>query len=269
MLFAARLHESLQFRDNQAPIELANGESLTDVLSKHLLAVEAVSEADLMTSILLLSGDGKRLFHGAAPRLPLSYCDAIDGTEIGPCVGSCGTAACYGRPVYVSDIASDPLWADYRHIALPHGLRSCWSTPIRDPIGDVIGTFAVYRPIVGAPSEEAIQAIEMITEHVAQAIIMARRVQDGAGLAPPRFAPPRLKLVASNEPEPPANDQSTRLLELAEKMESKAADLDDLAERTASQEAVEAARRAAELIRQVAETIRAKVDNGPSPRRPA
>ena len=261
MLFAARLHESLQFRDNQAPIELANGESLTDVLSKHLLAVEALSAYDVITSILLLSGDGKRLFHGAAPRLPQTYCDAIDGSEIGPCAGSCGTAAYYERPVYVSDIASDPLWADYRHIALPHGLRSCWSTPIRDPNGDVVGTFAVYRTVVGDPSEEAIQAIEMITEHVAQAIIMARSVQDGAGPAPRKFEPPRLKLVASNEPEAPANDQSTRLLELAEKLESNAAGLDDLAQRTASLKAAEAARKAAELIREVAETFRAK---GPS-----
>jgi GAF domain-containing protein len=264
MPFAAGLHDSLQSRDNQVPIELANGESLKDVLSKYLLAAETVSEPDVITSILLLSGDGKRLFHGAAPKLPQTYCDAVDGSEIGRCAGSCGTAAYYGRPVYVSDIASDPLWANYRHIALPHGLRSCWSTPIRDQQGEVIGTFAVYRPVVGDPSDDAIQAIELITEHVARAIAMARNVQDRAGLAPRRFEPPRLKLVASNEPEAPADDRSARLLELAEKMESRAADLDGLAERTDTLEAWRALRTAADLSRKVAETIRAEVDNAPN-----
>src|SRR4030095_13694974 len=132
MPFARGLRQSLEIRCRQVPSELTSGESLEQVLDRHLLAVEQMGHGDLLTSILLLSPDGTRLSHGAAPNLPRTYREAIDGSEIGPRAGSCGTAAFLGKPVYVTDIATDPLWADYRHHALPHGLRSCWSTPIRD-----------------------------------------------------------------------------------------------------------------------------------------
>ena len=69
--------------------------------------------------------------HGAAPSLNETFIRAIDGQPIGPKAGSCGTAAYRKEPVYVTDIASDPLWEDYRDIALAHGLRACWSTPIK------------------------------------------------------------------------------------------------------------------------------------------
>ena len=61
--------------------------------------------------------DGLRLRLGSGPRLPADYNAAIDGVAIGPTVGSCGTAAYRGETVIVSDIAIDPLWADYRALA--------------------------------------------------------------------------------------------------------------------------------------------------------
>jgi hypothetical protein len=220
--FAAGLRDSLETRRKQLSAELTSGECLRHVLGKHLLAVEAMSDPELTTSILLLSHDGKRLSHAAAPRLPQSYCEAIDESEIGPCAGSCGTAAYLGRPVYVSDIAADPLWADYRHIALPHGLRSCWSTPIRDPDATVIGTFAVYRSTIGYPTKKEIEAIDLIAEHVAQAIMLARTVQDiQPAPPPPRRESPRLSLVATNEATRSPTDRSIRLLELADTLELK------------------------------------------------
>src|SRR3954449_4826110 len=124
MAFALQLQESLRHRDSQAALELAAGESLEAVLGRLLLAVESAADTQLLTSILLL--DGKRVRHGAAPSLPKSYCEAIDGLEIGPNAGSCGTAAYFGKSVYVTDVVTDPLWQDYRNLALQHGLRACW-----------------------------------------------------------------------------------------------------------------------------------------------
>ena len=128
----------------------------------------------MLGSILLLDPDGRHLRHGAAPSLPASYCEAIDGAEIGPCAGSCGTAAYQAAPVFVSDIASDPLWADFREIALAHGLRACWSTPIFGPAGKVIGTFAIYHRTPRSPTPHEVESIRLITEHVAQAILLSR-----------------------------------------------------------------------------------------------
>jgi GAF domain-containing protein len=133
-----------------------------------------MADTILITSVLLLDFDGKRLWHAAAPSLPRSYCSAINGAEIGPTAGSCGTAAFKDRAVYVSDIAEDPLWSEYRHLALPHGLRACWSTPIHDDSGVVLGTFAIYHRTSRLPTPEEVEAISLVTGHVAAAIQWAR-----------------------------------------------------------------------------------------------
>jgi two-component system, cell cycle sensor histidine kinase and response regulator CckA len=117
----------------------------------------------LLCSVLLLDADGMTLRSGAAPSLPEEYCHALDGTRIGPGVGSCGTAAYRKQPVAVSDIANDPLWADYRQLALPYGLRACWSTPIATQDGTILGTFAVYYREPRSPDAQHLQVITHAT----------------------------------------------------------------------------------------------------------
>jgi protein-histidine pros-kinase len=109
--------------------------------------------------------------------LPESFTRAIDGAAIGPAAGSCGTAAFRRQPVLVEDIATDPLWADYRDLALPHGLRACWSTPIFDGQEGVLGTFAMYFREPGRPSPRHLRLIEMVT-HIAAVAISKRREEE-------------------------------------------------------------------------------------------
>jgi len=108
---------------------------------------------EMRGSVLLLDDDGSTLRHGAAPSLPVEYTRAIDGSSIGPVAGSCGTAAWRREQVIVGDIATDPLWVAYRDFALPFGLRACWSTPILDEGGEVLGTFAMYYGEPRVPSD--------------------------------------------------------------------------------------------------------------------
>lgn len=108
---------------------------------------------DMRASVLLLDDDGVTLRHGAAPHLPAEYSQLIDGLRIGPVAGSCGTAAFRAEQVIVRDIDTDPLWADYKQFALPHGLRACWSTPIIDERNKVLGTFAMYYDDPRLPTE--------------------------------------------------------------------------------------------------------------------
>lgn len=261
MPFAAELRESLQIRKSQLADEFINGDDLEQVLSRQLSTVEAMADGELITSILLLSHDGKCLSHGAAPGLPQSYCEAIDGSEIGPCAGSCGTAAYLGRPIYVSDILTDPLWSNYRHHALPHGLRSCWSTPIRDPGGAIVGTFAIYRRTVGHPTSDEIDAIRMITEHCAQAIMLARNVQD---LEQPRHGPPRLRLVANSASgSAHVADRRSRLASLVARLQRKTAELDQMAGRAESKESAEALRTAAGLSNKLVALLQRQIEDMP------
>jgi PAS domain S-box-containing protein len=120
---------------------VATGRATTDVLAEIVEGIERLAPGGMCSIVVL---EGKRMHVAMAPSLPAEYNAAIEGVEIGPTVGSCGAAASLGRTVVVRDIASDPLWAPYRHLALPHGLRACWSVPIRDSDGAVLGTFAAY-----------------------------------------------------------------------------------------------------------------------------
>ncbi len=114
---------------------------------------------DCLASILLLDADGMHLRHGSGPSLPDAYNRAIDGGAIGPSAGSCGTAAFRAEQVIVEDIANDPLWADYRELALGHGLRACWSMPLLDAVDKVLGTFAIYCRQPSRPNERHLQLI--------------------------------------------------------------------------------------------------------------
>ena len=155
---------------------IARGNSLSVILDALCRLVEELSN-DSLCSILLLDPDGNRLWHGAAPSLPRSYTDAIDGAFIGPVAGSCGTAAYRNEPVIVSDIAHDPLWTDYRDLVLPHGLRACWSTPIRASAGRVLGTFAIYSREPRSPTPQQQNMIEQITD-LASIAIERKRADD-------------------------------------------------------------------------------------------
>ena len=196
MAFGLQLRELLRFREKLMPGEFAKGEPLESVLDRYLLVVESTAESDTLTSILLL--DGTILHHGAGPRLPRAYREAIDGSEIGPSAGSCGTAAFRGQPVYVSDIANDPLWADYRDLALGHELRACWSTPIRNSEGRLLGTFAVYHQRPRDPTKEELDSIATITDHVARAIMWYRGSHYEAAPTE-RAGRPNLKLVSDSD----------------------------------------------------------------------
>src|ERR1700690_1018003 len=126
--------------------------------------------AGLLCSVLLLEPDGITMRSTAGPSLPQAYCRAIDGFKVGPCTGSCGTAIYRRAPVVVTDIATDPLWADFRDLALAHQLRACWSTPIASPDGTLLGTFAIYYREPRTPDAQHFQLVAHATHLAALAI---------------------------------------------------------------------------------------------------
>lgn len=167
--------DSVALLDRQTEVleRIAAGTALPDVLTGITLALEGLVPG-CRCSVLLLDPSRSTLHHGAAPSLPAAYSAEIDGMAIGEFAGSCGSAAFLGRPVVVEDIGADRRWDGYRGLAVPHGLRSCWSSPIRGR-GGVLGTFAVYhcRPHRPTPREERL--VERLT-HLASVAI------DHAGL---------------------------------------------------------------------------------------
>ena len=155
---------------------LAAGASLLDVLT---ILVETAEKANpgMLCSILLLDKDKKRLYLGAAPSLPDFYNKAVDGIEIGPSTGSCGTACYTGELVVAADIASHPYWADFVDLAEQAGLGACWSQPIKSYDGEVLGTLAMYYRNACAPRPRQIRFMET-TAHLAGIAIARLRMDE-------------------------------------------------------------------------------------------
>jgi len=149
---------------------ISSGAPFSDVLQILCKAIEEGAPG-LLCSILLFDASEKTLRHVAAPSLPENYIRAIEDMAMGPFAGSCGTT------VIVSDIASDPLWIEYRDLGLSHGLRVCWSAPFFSGDGEALGIFAMYYREPRSPSSQDLQVIERATHLVAIAVEKERAEQ--------------------------------------------------------------------------------------------
>src|SRR5262245_14973361 len=154
----------LRFLEGQSRIleMIARSDPLAAVLEELTKILEQQVDG-MACSILLLSEDRKHLQHIAAPSLPERYTRAIDGSVIGPRAGCGGPAPCVVRPVILTDIAKDPLWVDYKDLALSCGLKACWSTPILSRRNEVLGTFGMYHRQPFAPSSLHLGLVDLAT----------------------------------------------------------------------------------------------------------
>lgn len=155
---------------------IAAGTHLSAILETLVRLIEEQSPA-MLGSILVLGKDEKTLRLGAAPSLPESYNRAIDGLAIGPNAGCCGTAAYRKEPVIVSDVVGDPLWTNHRALALEHGLRACWSTPIFSKDHSVLGTLAMYYREPRSPNKNDLALIQTAS-HIAGIAIERKRAEE-------------------------------------------------------------------------------------------
>ena len=148
---------------------IASSSKLSTILHSVIHNVEnAYPEA--ICSILLLEKSGKHLVLGAAPSLPDFYNEAIEGVTIGYGMGSCGTAAFTKKRVVVSDIATHPFWVNWAQLAKKAQLGACWSEPIINDKGDLLGTFAIYHRKISTPKDIDFTLIEQVSNLVCIAI---------------------------------------------------------------------------------------------------
>jgi PAS domain S-box-containing protein len=150
---------------------IATGVALKEILNALCLIIEEFRSGTL-ASVLLLNSDGLHLDSAAGPSLPKEWIQQMENLPIGPCAGSCGTAAYRRSPVIVSDIATDPLWdaPEHRASALKHGLRASWSNPVLSSEGKVLGTFCMYYRERRSPNSQDLELIELATHLVRVAI---------------------------------------------------------------------------------------------------
>jgi signal transduction histidine kinase/serine phosphatase RsbU (regulator of sigma subunit)/FixJ family two-component response regulator len=180
---------------------IAEGEPLERALESMAHCVEALSEFNAKSAVVLVTPDGRHLRFGASPSLPVSYQALVDGTEIGPSAGTVGTAIFRGETVVIRDTTADPLWAGARELA-GSGLRAAWATPIRADDAEIVGAFAVYYNEPREPDAEDRRVVDLLAGTAGVAIGRARDAQRQAR----RLAELQSSLLPRELPEVPGID---------------------------------------------------------------
>lgn len=182
---------------------IIQNQPLPDVLASLCRIVESQALRPVRAAILLTSPDGKRLTTGAAPGLPASYSQAIDGIEIARNVGTCAAAAARREVVVTPDIAVDPAWSPLRNLPLALGLKAAWSMPIVSATGAVLGTFGTYFLHKRKPTQQEQVLVEVLARTAALAIERGRahdalRASESLHRAIVEASPECVKLVAAD-----------------------------------------------------------------------
>jgi PAS domain S-box-containing protein len=157
---------------------IATGVALKEILNALCLIIEE-QRSGTLASVLLLNPDGVHLDSVAGPSLPKEWIQQMEKLPIGPCAGSCGTAAYRRSQVIVSDIATDPLWnvPEHRIAALKHGLGASWSNPVLSSKGKVLGTFCMYYREPRTPTSQDLGLIDLAT-HLVQVAFERDRAEE-------------------------------------------------------------------------------------------
>ena len=168
----ARKRAEAQLAGEKRLLEMvASSSPLTDVLTALCTFVEVIS-ADCHCGVYLIDWSGPRFRNGAVPSLPATFNDSTDGLPVRREIGPCGQAALFKQQVIVTDLETDPLWQEsaIRPLALAHGIRSHWSTPIYARDGRVLGTFALFHGEPASPTQIQQDLIAQVT-HIASIAI--------------------------------------------------------------------------------------------------
>ncbi|MBB3221750.1 ATP-binding protein [Pseudoduganella umbonata] len=169
-----RIAEALRTGQNRLLEMIARGAPLPDILASLLRLIEGQAPG-LVCTVLLLEEDGVTVRGGAAPSMPPEFLRAFDGLQIGPEVGSCGSAMFRREPVVVADIRHDARWNGWHALAARHGLHACWAMPIMTDRHTVLGSFAIYYRDVRLPRADDERLIGVAVHLAGIAIERTRR----------------------------------------------------------------------------------------------
>lgn len=148
---------------------IAEGAPSIAVLEAITRNVEAAYPG-MRCSVMLVDASGTRLQMKTAPGLPDFAREQIDGMPIGPNIGCCGAAAHAGVRVICSDVLADERMEPFHKLALQAKLRACWSEPIINSAGKVLGTLACYHEAPHEPSQSEMQSVSNAARLAALAI---------------------------------------------------------------------------------------------------
>ncbi|SDB11171.1 PAS domain S-box-containing protein [Pseudomonas sp. NFACC23-1] len=172
---ALKRHERLEEARLCLFEQLAKGAPLPEVLALVTRFIEQ-GRADFIACVMLADDDGRYLIPGSVSQLPHPCVQALGRVWIGEDVGFCGSAAWRGSAVITEDLVAAPCRSALRERLIEAGFRACWSRPIQDSLGKLLGTFCVYLRQPGRPSEDDLKLIHQAS-HLAAIAIERKRAE--------------------------------------------------------------------------------------------
>lgn len=169
---ARKRNETLLTSQKEVLELAASGGSLEDVFGLVARSAQRHSGEGSRAAVFVVDQDGRHLKFVATEGMAEAYTSAINRMEIGPNATSCGTAAFTGEGSIAADISTDPQWVQYQALASEHGIRACWSHPIRTLGGKVLGAIALYHRESCAPGPGDLDAVKLLSNTAA--IVMER-----------------------------------------------------------------------------------------------
>ena len=108
-----------------------------------LCAASELLIPDCVCSVMVYDESRQHLNVVSAPNVPAGVVERLNGTIPDETSGSCAVAVFKNTPVYVSNTLTDKRWKDVRQLAIDFEISACWSHPVRNTDGDVVGSFAI------------------------------------------------------------------------------------------------------------------------------
>lgn len=138
---------------------VAAGAPLAEALPMIVVFVERSGEK--IRCAILRHETAKRAFVvEAAPSMPAEYVRKIESRRIDPGSGLWCEAAFYGESLIVTDVTAAAYRTEFAESA-PAQTRACWSEPILDSQGELLGTFVVYGEEPREPSPREIEVLSL------------------------------------------------------------------------------------------------------------
>jgi diguanylate cyclase (GGDEF)-like protein/PAS domain S-box-containing protein len=151
-------------------------------------AAETITRiAPILHPALYVLDEGRNEFELlAAPGLPDSFREDVSRIGFSDFEQQSMASGAIEETVCVANIGTSPMWAEQRKRAFEHGYSGCWSMPIEDADGRVIGAFAVY---LAGPRVSILHYLELFDRigQLAGIAITRKRAERALQLSEKRF----------------------------------------------------------------------------------
>jgi PAS domain S-box-containing protein len=138
-----RLKAELDQLEGRTLTQALEQDDLEDIVYVLLNGIEELTPS-LFTYTTLFDQEKSCLNWLSAPKIPINYTEKTNQISIHENAGCCGAAVYNRKPYFETDIANSKNWREHRDLTLLYGFKSCFSYPIINSSGEILGTLGCF-----------------------------------------------------------------------------------------------------------------------------